>query len=123
MARQLAASTIERLRKKLEEEKARLSSVIDDFDRDRELSRLAETSSEHAADPDSADGGSLAFEMEMDLSKQENAKELLDKVNRALGRIEQGQYGICEVSGQAIPLARLEALPYATTVVEWAHRV
>ena len=123
MARQLAASTIERLRKKLEDEKARLTSVIDDFDRDREASRLAETSSEHAADPDSADGGSLAFEMEMDLSKQENAKELLDKVNRALGRIEQGQYGICEVSGQAIPLARLEALPYATTVVEWAHRV
>jgi len=123
VARQLAASTIERLRKKLEDEKARLTSVIDDFDRDREASRLAETSSEHAADPDSADGGSLAFEMEMDLSKQENAKELLDKVNRALGRIEQGQYGICEVSGQAIPLARLEALPYATTVVEWAHRV
>jgi RNA polymerase-binding protein DksA len=123
MARDLAESTLNRLRAKLEDEKERLERVIDDFERDREASRLAETSSEHAADPDSADGGSLAFEMEMDLSKQQNAQELLDKVRHALDRMEQGLYGICEVTGKPIPVARLEALPYATTLVEWAHRV
>ena len=123
MARQLAKSTLQRLRRKLEEERDRLESVIEEFDRERELSRLAETSSEHAADPESADGGSLAFEMEMDLSKQQNARELLDKVSHALDRMDQGQYGICERSGEPIPVARLEALPYATTVVEWADRV
>lgn len=123
MARDLAKSTLNRLRAKLESERARLERVIDEFEREREASRLAETSAEHAADPDSADGGSLAFEMEMDLSKQQNAQELLDKVRRALDRMDQGLYGTCEVTGKPIPVARLEALPYATTLVEWAHRV
>ncbi len=123
MARELAKSTLKRLRTRLEDERERLQSVIDEFERQREQSRLAETSAEHAADPDSADGGSLAFEMEMDLSKQQNAQELLDKVVHALDRMDQGLYGTCEVSGKPIPVARLEALPYATTLVEWADRV
>ena len=123
MSRDLAESTLNRLRTKLESERDRLVRVIDEFEREREASRLAETSSEHAADPDSPDGGSLAFEMEMDLSKQQNAQELLDKVRHALDRMDQGLYGICEVTGKPIPVARLEALPYATTLVEWAHRV
>jgi RNA polymerase-binding protein DksA len=123
LARKLAPSTLAKLRSRLEDEQARLEGVIDEFDRQREQSRLAETSAEHAADPDSADGGSLAYEMEMELSKQENARELLEKVNHALRRMDEGLYGLCEVSGKPIPLARLEALPYATTVVEYADRV
>jgi RNA polymerase-binding protein DksA len=123
LARKLAPSTLAKLRVRLEDEQARLEGVIDEFDRQREQSRLAETSAEHAADPDSADGGSLAFEMEMELSKQENARELLEKVNHALRRMDEGVYGLCEVSGKPIPLARLEALPYATTLVEYADRV
>lgn len=123
MARKLAASTMAKLRARLEDEQARLEGVIDEFDRQWEQTRLAETSAEHSADPDSADGGSLAFEMEMELSKQENARELLEKVVRALRRMDEGVYGICEVSGKPIPVARLEALPYATTLVEYADRV
>jgi RNA polymerase-binding protein DksA len=123
MARKLAKSTLTRLRLRLVEEQVRLESMIEEFDRQREQSRLAETSSEHNADPDNADGGSLAFEMEMDLSIEQNAKELLEKVERALRRMDQGTYGVCEVSGKPIPLARLEALPYATTTVENAGRV
>jgi RNA polymerase-binding protein DksA len=123
MARQLAKSTLKRLRGKLLDEQQRLSAIIVEYDRQRELSRLAETGSEHNADPENADGGSLAFEMEMDLSIEQNAKELLEKVDRALKRMEQGSYGTCEVSGKPIPLERLEALPYATTRVEYADRV
>lgn len=123
MARKLATSTLAKLRVRLEDEQARLEGVISEFDRQRELSRLAETSAEHSADPDSADGGSLAFEMEMELSKQENARELLDKVNHALRRMDDGVYGTCEVSGKPIPVSRLEALPYATTLVNYADRV
>ena len=124
MARKkLARSTLQRLRGKLEAEKDRLAAVIDELERERELIRLAETGSEHNADPDNADGGSLAFELEMDFSKQQNARELLEKVEHALHRMDQGLYGICEVSGKPIPLARLEALPYATTLVEWADKV
>lgn len=123
MARKLAKSTLERLGRKLDAEQARLQEIIEEFDHQRELSRLAETGSEHNADPDNADGGSLAFEMEMDLSIEQNAKELLAKVERALARMESGEYGVCEYSGKPIPVARLEALPYATTLVEYADRV
>lgn len=123
MARNLAQSTLDRLRARLDEEHGRLTAIIEEFDLQREKSRLAETGSEHNADPDNADGGSLAFEMEMDLSIEQNAKELLSKVERAQARMETGEYGTCEYSGKPIPVARLEALPYATTLVEYADRV
>ncbi len=123
MARELAKSTLDRLTCKLGDERKRLETLIDHFEREREASRLAESSSEHNADPENADGGSLAFEMEMDLSIQQNANELLDKVKHAQDRMEKGVYGTCEVTGKPIPVARLEALPYATTVVEAADRV
>ena len=123
MARKLAKSTLTRLHLRLVDEQGRLEAMIEEFDRQREHSRLTETGSEHNADPDNADGGSLAFEMEMDLSIEQNAKELLEKVERALKRMDEGTYGVCEISGKPIPLARLEALPYASTTVENAGRV
>jgi len=123
MARKLAKSTLERFDRQLKAERARLEGLIEEFEREREASRLAESSSEHNADPENADGGSLAFEMEMDLSIQQNAKELLEKVRHAQERMEKGLYGICEVTGKPIPLARMEALPYATTVVDAENRV
>ena len=120
--RRLADSTLQRLRSKLTEERERLSMMVAELEGEWEEVRLAETASEHNADPDNADGGSLAFELEMDFSKQRNARELLSKVEKALGRMDRGEYGMCEISGKPIPLARLEALPYATTLVELADR-
>ena len=122
MARELAQSTLDRLGKKLDAEKERLEAILEEVERQREAGRLAESASEHNADPGNADGGSLAIEMEMDISVEQNAKELLEKVIRAQERMEKGLYGICEVTGRSIPLARLEALPYATTTVEAASR-
>lgn len=122
MTRQLAKSTLGRLARKLDAERDRLEAIIEEFDRQRELSRLTETGSEHNSDPDNADGGSISFEMEMDLSIEQNAKELLEKVEYAQRRMEEGTYGTCEVSGKAIPLPRPETLPYATTRVEYAYR-
>jgi RNA polymerase-binding transcription factor DksA len=122
MARKLAKSTLDRLGKKLTDEQERLEAILEEVELQREAGRLAESASEHNADPGNADGGSLAIEMEMDISVEQNAKELLDKVLHAQDRMEKGLYGICEVTGKAIPLARLEALPYATTTVEAAGR-
>lgn len=42
----------------------------------------------------------------------------LAQIERALQRMEDGTYGICEITGKPIPLARLQALPYATTTIE-----
>lgn len=45
-------------------------------------------------------------------------QEVLAKVKRALEKREEGTYGICDISGEEIPISRLEAMPYATVTVE-----
>lgn len=44
-------------------------------------------------------------------------RSTLAQIDNALARIEDGTYGVSEVSGKPIPIERLEALPYATTLV------
>ncbi len=117
MARKLAKSTIARYRRKLAEEEERLTALIEELEQEREEVRLSETSSERSPDPNTAEGGSMAFELEKELSIEQNTRDLLEKVRHALDRMSQGKYGICEITGKPIPMARLEALPYATTVV------
>lgn len=123
MTRELAKSTLDRLRQKLDAEEERLADIIEEYDKVFTDINMGSTSAEHSADPNSADGGSLALELEMDLSVLENARELLSKVKAAQVRMEKGTYGKCVVSGKAIPVERLEALPYANTLVEYADRV
>ena len=123
MERKLAASTQKKLAQRLEEERARLEAIIEEHDRAREESRLAEGSADRSADPDNVDGGAIAVEIEMDISMVQNARDLLSRVLHAQDRMEKGLYGICEVTGEPIPVARLEALPYATTTVEAARRI
>jgi RNA polymerase-binding protein DksA len=94
--------------------------VIREIEEEREEVRLSETSSERSPDPNTAEGGSLAFELEKELSVAKNAEDLLAKVDEAIGRIEEGAYGICVDCDKPIPVARLDALPYATLCVECA---
>lgn len=121
MARKLAKSTVNRYKKKLDEERDRLQAVIDEIELEREEVRISETSSERSPDPNTAEGGSLAFELEKELSVAQNAEDLLAKVDHAREQIRRGKYGICEVCGAAIPTERLDALPYTTTCVECAN--
>jgi len=123
MVRDLAPSTLERLGKKLQDERERLEGIIADHEREREESRLSEASADRNADPDNVDGGAIEVEMEMDIAMVQNARDLLERVKHAQDRMKKGQYGICEVTGEPIPVARLEALPYATTTVEAANRI
>jgi len=123
MTRELAASTLERLSRRLADERARLETIIRDHEREREESKLAEAAADRSADPDNVDGGAIEVEMEMDLAMIQNARDLLERVKHAQDRMKKGQYGICEVTGEPIPVARLEALPYATTTVEAASRL
>jgi DnaK suppressor protein len=112
MARKLAQSTLKRFRKLLEAEQERLTEVIREIEEEQEELRLSETSSERSPDPNTAEGGSLAFELEKELSLSQNAKNLLDQADEALIRIDEGTYGTCAECGDAIPIARLDALPH-----------
>ena len=48
--------------------------------------------------------------------------EILRQIERALEKISEETYGICDISGEDIPLARLEAVPYATMTVKAQER-
>lgn len=122
MARKLAQSTIDRLAKLLVNERDRLEHVIAEREEDIESVRLSETPSEHNVDPENSDGGSLAFEMQKEMSIERNAEEILEKVRHALTLVEKGSYGECEDCGKRIPMSRLEALPYATLCVDCASK-
>lgn len=67
---------------------------------------------------DPADEAAMVREREQAMLENEIDKDLLEKIDRALERIEKGAYGISEVSGRPIPLERLEAIPWATTLVD-----
>jgi DnaK suppressor protein len=118
MARDLAQSTLDRFRKRLEEERERLEGMVRDIEAEREEVRLTETSSDRSPDPNTAEGGSLAFEMEKELSLWQNAQDILSKIEEAVGRIQDGTYGTCDECGSAIPVARLDALPHTKLCVD-----
>jgi RNA polymerase-binding transcription factor DksA len=83
---------------------------------------LADATGEVGFDEEFADTGSFTFERERDLSLVDNARDLIDKVEHALGRIDAGSFGRCEGCGAAIEAERLDALPYATLCLADAHR-
>jgi DnaK suppressor protein len=122
MARKLAKSTIDRYRRRLEEEKARLTEMIEEARLELEEARQTESSAERSPDPGNAEAGSMKFEYEKELSMQQNSIDLLRKVEHALDLIAAGSYGVCEACGTDIPTARLDALPYANYCVNCASR-
>jgi DnaK suppressor protein len=66
---------------------------------------------------DEGEPETATYERERDLSLLENARDLLDNVDRALDKMAKGTYGICESCGKPIEAARLRALPYATLCI------
>ncbi|MEE8330717.1 MAG: TraR/DksA C4-type zinc finger protein [Acidimicrobiia bacterium] len=120
MARKLAKSTVAKYKKKLAEEEDRLEALIEGLEAEREEVRLSEAASDRSPDPNTAEGGSLAFELEKELSIAQNAEDLLAKVRHAQDRIRRRQFGVCEHCGADIPTERLDVLPYATTCVTCA---
>ena len=120
MSRKLAASTITRFKKRLLEEQKQLRELLERHQEERERIRLSEASAERSPDPTSADGGSMAFELEKELTLDENTKHLLNQIDHALVLIQKKKYGICEQCQEPIPVARLEALPYSTNCKDCA---
>lgn len=122
MARKLAKTTLDRFRKRLEDEKARLEEQVEDYERDLEEARLTESSSDRSPDPGNAEASSMKLEYAKELSIEQNTLDLLSKVARALERVAAGTYGTCESCGNSIPVERLDVLPYSTLCVECAAR-
>ncbi len=122
MARKLAKSTVTKFKKRLEDERGRLEALLKELEEEREQAKASESASERNPSADSVEGGTMAFEYEKELSIAANTEDLLRKVKNAEQRIKNNSYGICEGCETAIPVARLEALPYTTVCVSCASR-
>jgi len=122
VARKLAKSTLQRFRTRLEGEQERLKQLIEEYERELEVARMTESSSDRSPDPGNAEASSMKLEYAKELSIEQNTLDLLGKVRHALSRIESGGYGICERCGNAIPVERLDALPYSTLCVSCASK-
>ena len=71
---------------------------------------------------DLTDRASSETDWSIELRTRDRQRKLIAKIDAALRRIEEGEYGYCEVSGEPISLARLEARPIATMTVEAQER-
>ena len=70
-------------------------------------------------DEESGEGDTLAVERERDLALSNQARQAVEQIDAALGRIRAGTYGICVASGKSIPQERLRAIPWAAERVEY----
>ncbi|HEY8284665.1 MAG TPA: TraR/DksA family transcriptional regulator [Chloroflexota bacterium] len=101
------------LRLRVEAERSRLLEML-------RASRGTSTASDPlTVDPE--DFGDMAQDIttsDTEMALSANDHRLLAQVNRAMRRLDEGVYGISEVSGKPIPIERLQAIPWATTNVE-----
>jgi RNA polymerase-binding transcription factor DksA len=87
------------------------------------LRSRAEGSEASAFGMHQADAGSDAYDRDFALSLLSQEQDSLYEIEEALKRIQLGTYGICEISGKTIPVARLEARPFARYTVECQEEV
>ncbi|TFI58478.1 RNA polymerase-binding protein DksA [Sphingomonas parva] len=71
---------------------------------------------------DLTDRASSETDWGIELRTRDRQRKLISKIDAALRRIETGEYGYCEVTGEPIAIARLEARPIATMTVEAQER-
>jgi DnaK suppressor protein len=83
---------------------------------------LATLQSEPMREPDLTDRASSETDWSIELRTRDRQRKLISKIDAALRRIEEGEYGFCEVTGEPISLGRLEARPIATMTVEAQER-
>ncbi|MCL5292675.1 MAG: TraR/DksA C4-type zinc finger protein [Actinobacteria bacterium] len=102
---------------KLLKEKRRLEGELKAFALDLAENQAA-WSGEHSYENHLADLGTDTAMRETDVSFEYNVRDLLNRVNDALARIDDGTYGLCKVCGKPIPVERLRAIPWADLCIE-----
>ena len=83
---------------------------------------LAVLQSEPLREPDMNDRASSETDWSIELRTRDRQRKLISKIDAALRRIDEGEYGYCEVTGEPISIGRLEARPIATMTLEAQER-
>lgn len=114
----LTKAEIAELRTRLLAEQAELDEQLTTLEDGTFAATQSDLSGDVGLDDESADAGSATFEREKDLSIENNVRDLLQKIDRALKRINAGTYGVCARCGKTIEKARMKALPYVDLCIK-----
>jgi RNA polymerase-binding transcription factor DksA len=119
--RKLTKQELGDLRVRLEEERTQLDTQLVTIVDESFAASQSEMSGDVGLDDEAADAGTATFEREKDLSIENNVRDLLQKIERALRRMDEGTYGVCDICGKPIEKARVKALPYVDLCIKDAQ--
>ena len=89
---------------------------------DESRATMAQLQVDSLREPDMADRASSETDWSIELRTRDRQRKLIAKIDAAVRRLYDGEYGYCEVTGEPISLARLEARPIATMTLEAQER-
>ena len=109
----LKKQDIAKFKKRLEELKVQMMHFV------RGTSETVKSADENKGySQHQADEGTDDFNRTISLEVTDKEFKILRQIERALEKIEEDTYGVCDLTGEEIPMARLEAVPYATMTVK-----
>lgn len=109
----LKKTEIEQFKKQLIEMRAQITRLLEGSTEDVKRPDDATGYSQHQADEGTDD-----FDRTISLELTGKEFEILRQIDRALEKIDESTYGVCDVTGEEIPKKRLDAIPYATMTVK-----
>lgn len=109
----LKKNDILKFKKRLEEMRSSLTQSLKGSTAEVKTPDEATGYSQHQADQGTDD-----FDRTISLEVTSREYGILRQIDRALEKIEENTYGVCDITGEEIPRARLEAVPYATMTVK-----
>jgi DnaK suppressor protein len=109
----LTSKETDELKQRLIDERRDLQSQLDELEESTFATNQSDLTGEMGFDEEYADAGTATFERERDLSLVNNLRDLMERIDKALAKIEDDTYGLCDRCGKPIEKLRLKALPYA----------
>lgn len=109
----LKKSDIERFKKRLLDMRAQYTNLVRHVKEEVKSADESKGYSQHQADEGTDD-----FDRSVSLQVSDEEFKILRQIDRALEKIEENTYGVCDITNEEISLARLEAIPYATMTVK-----
>ena len=113
----LTQQEIAHFKKRLEDMRAQVTHALKGTTQEVKEPDASKGYSQHAADEGTDD-----FVKSINLEVSSKEFGLLRQIDRALAKIVEGTYGVCDISGEEIPIKRLEAVPYAAMTVKSQER-
>jgi DnaK suppressor protein len=114
----LSKKEIQELKAQLLAERKDLEAQYKELEESSFGSNQSDLTGEMGFDEEYADAGTATFERERDLSLVNNLRDLIERIDKALSKIEEGTYGLCDRCGKPIEKLRLKALPYANLCIK-----